>query len=75
MADAHLSEPTFTATMTKDGTFCIRMDDGTDVPVLHIGSFGSERDAQAWINDESAAWLTKRQPRQKASRRKISNVR
>jgi hypothetical protein len=66
MAEAHLIEPTFTAVPTKDGTICIRMDEGADEPVLHIGSFGSEREAQAWIRDEAAAWSLKRQPRQKA---------
>jgi hypothetical protein len=30
MSDAHLSEPTFTAMATRDGTYCIRMDQHTD---------------------------------------------
>jgi hypothetical protein len=78
MADAHLAAPTFTATMTKDGTYCVQLDQHADAPVLHIGSFDSERDAQAWIRDESAAWLTKRRPREMVPnhrRRRIGNVR
>jgi hypothetical protein len=74
MSDAHLSEPTFTALATRDGTYCIRMDQHTDAPVLHIGSFDSERDAQAWIRDESAAWLAKRQPRETAPNRRRARV-
>jgi hypothetical protein len=70
MDDAHLVEPTFTATMTKDGTFCIRMDEGGDGPVLHIGSFDSERAAQSWIKDEAAVWLIKRRPREAPIRRR-----
>lgn len=78
MADAHLAEPTFTATMTRDGTYCVRMDPHADAPVLHIGSFDSEGDAQAWIRDESAAWLAKRRPRETVPnrhRKKVRNVR
>ena len=69
MADVRLSEPTFTALATRDGTYCIRMDQHTDAPVLYIGSFDSEGDAQAWISDESAAWLAARRPRAAPNRR------
>ena len=75
MSDAHLSEPTFTAMATRDGTYCIRMDQHTDAPVLHIGSFDSEGDAQAWIRDESAAWLAERRPPETASNRRRGRVR
>jgi len=76
MSDKHLSEPTFTALATRDGTYCIRMDQHTDAPVLHIGSFDSEGDAQAWIRDESAAWLANRRPRLAPNRRRgrVANV-
>ena len=47
MADLHLPEPTFTAMATRDGTYCIRLDQHSDAPVLHIGSFDSEADARA----------------------------
>ena len=75
MSDAHLSEATFTAIATRDGTYCIRMNQHSDAPVLHIGSFDSEGDAQVWIRDESSAWLTKRRGRQTVPRRKVGNVR
>jgi hypothetical protein len=74
MDDAHLIEPTFTAIATRDGTYCVRMDPNADAPVLHIGSFDSGGDAEAWIRNESAAWLAKRRPRQAAPRRRIGNV-
>ena len=72
MSDVHLSEPTFTALATRDGTYCVRL---ASAPVLHIGSFDSEASAQDWIRDESAAWLAKRRPRQTAPRMRVRNVR
>ena len=61
MVDAYRRpEPTFTAKMTKDGTYCVEMDQDVYAPILHIGSFASEDEAQAWITDESAAWFAKR---------------
>ena len=74
MAEEHPSKPAFTAIATRDGTYCIRMGEDADAPVLHIGSFDSEREAQAWIGDESATWLTNRGPREKAPRRRVGNV-
>ena len=71
MSEPHLSEPTFTALATRDGTFCIRMDQHSDAPVLHIGSFDSEGDAQDWIRNESAAWLAKRRPRRRLIKAEI----
>ena len=61
MVDAYRRpEPTFTAKMTKDGTYCVLMDSNAYVPIMHIGSFTSEDEAQAWIRDDSAAWFAKR---------------
>ena len=70
MSDAHLSEPTFTAIATRDGTYCIRVGQHTESPVLHIGSFDSESHAQAWIRDESKAWLAKGRPRETVPNRR-----
>jgi hypothetical protein len=53
-------EPTFRTKMTKDGTYCVLMDQHLHAPILHIGSFASKDEAQAWITDESAAWFAKR---------------
>ena len=75
MSDAHLSKPTFTAMATRDGTFCIRMDQHTDAPVLYIGSFDSEDAAQAWIRNDSAAWLAERQPREPVPNRRRGRAR
>jgi hypothetical protein len=77
MSDVHLLEPTLTALATRDGTYCIRMDQHTDAPVLYIGSFDSENDAQAWISNESAAWFAARRPRAAPKRRQArsGNVR
>jgi hypothetical protein len=74
MADAHLAEPTFTATMTRDGTYCVQLDQHADAPVLHIGSFDSEGDAQTWIRDDSVAWLTKRRPRETVRNRRRRRI-
>ena len=61
MVDAYRRpEPTFRTKMTKDGTYCVLMDQHLYAPILHIGSFASEDDANAWITDESAAWFAKR---------------
>jgi hypothetical protein len=56
MADAHLVEPTFTATMTRDGTYCVQLDQHADAPVLHIGSFDSEGDAQSCTRHDPPAY-------------------
>jgi len=64
--------------VTKDGTYRIQLDQHTCAPVLHIGSFDSEGNAQAWITDESAAWLAERRPRQGVPNRRrgrVGNVR
>ena len=76
MSDPHLSEQMFTPIATRDGTYCIRMDPQTDAPVLYIGSFDTESDAEVWIRNESAAWVAKRRPRLAPNRRRgrVANV-
>jgi hypothetical protein len=61
MVDAYRRpEPTFTAKMTKDGTYCVLMDSKAYAPIMHIGSFASEDEAQTWIRDDSTAWFAER---------------
>jgi hypothetical protein len=74
MDDAHRPELTFTAMMTRDGTYCVQVDEHVHAPILYIGSFISEDEAQAWIRDESAAWLTKRQRRETGPNRRRRRV-
>jgi hypothetical protein len=66
MDDGRSTGTTFTALMTRDGTYSVLVDEHARVPILYIGSFISEDEAQAWIRDESAAWFARRQRRETA---------